>query len=150
MASLTELDVVIIGGGLAVLRLRSRSRPLGGSRRDADGRWLLYTSAGTFTARHVGVACAPTSPELYQLFDQSRREILEPDVLSTFYVSAAVAPKNWFTTHRRAFLKGPDHRDHLIAARREGAAPDRLGAILAGGYAGRRQRIALQLGAWPR
>jgi flavin-dependent amine oxidoreductase len=100
------------------------STRLGGSRREADGRWLLETSAGRFRARHVVVACAPTSPELHELFDQPRREILERDVLSTFYVSAAVAAKNWFTTHRRAFLKGPDHRDHLIAARCEGAAPD--------------------------
>jgi hypothetical protein len=61
---------------------------------------------------------------LYELFDSSRRKILKRDVTSTLYVSAAVIAKNWFMAHRRAFLRGDDHWDHLIAARCEGPGQD--------------------------
>ena len=72
------------------------STPLADSYREDDGHWTLSTSAGSLRARHVVVACTPNSSELYGLFDPSRREILERDVISTLYVSVAVVAKNWF------------------------------------------------------
>lgn len=95
-----------------------------GSHRTADAHWTVSTPAGDLRARHVVVACPPLSPDLIALFDEPRRQILERDVLFTRYVSVAVIARNWFTSHRRALLRGEDHRDHVMGARRDGDRAD--------------------------
>jgi glycine/D-amino acid oxidase-like deaminating enzyme len=123
-------------GGLAAriadkttVRLES---PVTQAARAPDGRWVLSTPRGDVVAGKVAVACPPTAPELLDLFDPARRAVLEHDLESTAYGAALVTARNWFDTHQRACMTAGDHRDQLLAARREG--PSRSGAAYYVGY----------------
>jgi glycine/D-amino acid oxidase-like deaminating enzyme len=107
----------------ATVRLES---PVARGRRAPDGRWILSTPRGDVMAGKVVVACPPAAPELLDLFDPARRAVLEHDLESTAYGAALVTARNWFETHQRACMTAGDHRDQLLAARREG--PCRSGA----------------------
>lgn len=101
-----------------------RSQTLTHASRTPNGAWSLSTPGNSFNARHVVVACAPKSSELLELFDPTRRRIIENHVVSTPYFSVLVKAAHWFTNARRAFLRAGDHRDQLMIARNDGPADD--------------------------
>ncbi|MDB5460109.1 MAG: hypothetical protein JWO72_1850 [Caulobacteraceae bacterium] len=101
----------------ADVRLES---PLTAAVREGDGRWRISTCNGDIVVRDVAVACAPGAPELLELFDVNRRGVLQHNSRSTLYGCALVTARNWFETDQRACMKDGDHRDQLLAVRREG------------------------------
>lgn len=103
------------------------STPFTTAERNAAGGWTLATAGGPLTVRHLAIACSPTDPVLTAPFDAARREILEQDLASIPYACALVQVSGWFQGRQVTSMKAGDYRDQLLAARRDGTAPDGSG-----------------------